>query len=41
MKEIDPSEDLVIDGRIMLNSFKNVGWIRVEWMYFIQDKDNW
>jgi hypothetical protein len=41
MKERDHLENLVIDGRIILNSFKDVGWIGVEWIYFIQDKDDW
>jgi hypothetical protein len=41
MKERDHSEDLVTDGRIILNSFKDVDWIRVEWIYFIQERDNW
>jgi hypothetical protein len=33
IKERDHLEDLVIGGSIILNSFKDVGSIRVEWIF--------
>jgi hypothetical protein len=40
-KDWDYSEDLGIDGRIILEWILQKGWDGVDWMHVAQDRDQW
>jgi hypothetical protein len=41
VKGRDHSEDLGIDGRIVLNGSREIGWKGVEWMHLAWDRYQW
>jgi hypothetical protein len=41
LKGRDHLEDLSVDGKIILEWIREIGWEGVDWMHLAQDKDQW